>query len=157
MTLDKVSGAAEVKTSFGAVSASNIGGLLTVRNNNGSVRASNVQGAQVNTSFGAVILEAVSGPIHVEDQNGSVEVASTVRDSCQPVGIRTSFGAIRVRLQPDASYRVTAKTSFSKIRSDFPLTLQGSLSGDEVNGTIVGGRCEMILQDQNAGIEILKQ
>ena len=41
--------------------------------------------------------------------------------------------------------------------SDFPLTLQGPFAGDDVNGTIGGGRCEMSLVDQNASIEILNQ
>jgi hypothetical protein len=156
VTVDKTGGPADIKTSFGGVRATNIAGLLTVKNNNGSVKASTVQGAQVTTSFAAVILENVTGPVNVINQNGSVEVSSTTHESCQPLGIRTSFGAIRVRLQPEASYKVTAKTSFGKIRSDYPLTLQGSMSSDEVNGTIGGGRCEMSLVDQNSGIEILK-
>jgi DUF4097 and DUF4098 domain-containing protein YvlB len=157
VSIDKAGGAAEVRTTFGAVHATNIGGLLTVNNTNGSVRASNVQGTQIATSFGAVILENVAGPIHVQDQNGAVEASSTLRGTCEPVFVRTSFGTIRVHVQPDASYRVSAKTSFSKIRSDFPLTVLGSLASDSVDGTIGAGRCEMSLVDQNAAIEILKQ
>ena len=120
--------------------------------------ATNVRGAQVTTSFAAVILDSISGPIDVQSQNGSVEVSSTAsRDNCQPLSIRTSFGAIRLRIPPDAGYHVAARTSFGKIRSDFPLTVMGSMSTDELNGTIGNGRCEMTLTDQNAAIEILKQ
>ena len=71
--------------------------------------------------------------------------------------MRTSFSSLRLRLPDNPSYALTAKTSFGKIRSDFPLTWQGSLAGDEINGMIGGGRCEMSLLDQNASIEILKQ
>lgn len=155
--IDKAGGLAEVKTSFGAVRAADIGGALTVHNNNGSVHASNVRGAQITTSFAAVILEGVTGPAEVQNQNGSVEVANALHAVCQPVAIRTSFGAIRVRVPSDASYQVSARTSLSKIRSDFPLTIQGSLAKDEISGTIGGGHCPMNLVDQNAAIEILKQ
>jgi hypothetical protein len=57
---------------------------------------------------------------------------------------------------PDASYRVTARTSFGKIRTDFPLTVSGALSNDSLDGVIGGGRCEMKLTNNNGAIEILK-
>ncbi len=147
---------ARIKTSFGTVDASNIGGLLIVENSNGSVKASNVKGAQVNTSFGGVMLDNVNGGIQVENQNGAVDAASTLQGACQPITIRTSFSAIRVRLASDASYRVEARTSFGKIRSDFPINVMGSMSSDELSGTIGTGRCEMRLTDSNGAIEILK-
>jgi hypothetical protein len=157
VSVDKAGGAADLKTSFGSVQASNIAGMLTVVDANGSVRASNVRSARVNTSFGAAILDGVAGAVQVQNQNGAVEVSSTLKGSCQPLAIRTSFAAIRLLLQADASYRVSARTSFGKIRSDFPLAVLGSLSNDEVNGTIGSGRCEMSLTDNNGAIEILKQ
>jgi hypothetical protein len=157
VSVEKAGGPAEVKTSFGAVHVNNIAGLLTVTNANGAVKASNVKGAQVTTSFGAVMLDGVAGPIQVQDQNGSVEVSTTVRDTCVPVNIRTSFGPIKIRLEPNPSYKVAAKTSFGKIRSDFPLSIQGALSGDEINGSIGAARCEMNLTNQNGSIEIVRQ
>ncbi len=156
VTVDKTGGPAQIKTSFGAVRATNIGGELTVNAVNGSVHASTTKGAQVTTSFGGVSLDGIAGPVSVQNQNGSVEVASALRNTCEPIDIRTSFGAIRVKLPPDASYRVAARTSMSKIRSDFPLTVQGSLESDAVNGTIGAGKCDMNLTDQNGSIEILK-
>jgi DUF4097 and DUF4098 domain-containing protein YvlB len=127
-----------------------------VENSNGGVKASNTQGAQVTTSFGPVILDGVAGPITVENQNGAVDATSSLHGGCQPILIRTSFSTLRVRLNPDASYRVAARTSFGKIRSDFPLNVSGSISSDALSGTIGGGRCEMRLTDSNGAIEILK-
>jgi DUF4097 and DUF4098 domain-containing protein YvlB len=110
----------------------------------------------VKTSFAPVVLDAISGPVQIENQNGMVDATSTAQGACQPVIIRTSFSSIRVHLLPNASYRVAARTSFGKIRTDFPLTVSGSLSNDELNGTIGGGRCEMRLTNNNGSIEILK-
>ncbi len=156
ISVAKTHGECNVKTSFGTVHAEDIGGILSVENSNGAVKASNTQGAQVRTSFGAVILDGVLGAIRVENQNGAVDATSSLHGSCQPILIRTSFSTLRVRVSPDASYRVLARTSFGKIRTDFPLNVSGSISDDELNGTIGGGRCEMRLTNSNGAIEILK-
>ena len=156
VSLANIRGEASVKTSFGMVRANDIGGSLLVENSNGGVQASNVKGAQVTTSFGSVMLDKVSGPLRVVDQNGSVDVTSSLSDTCQPILIRTSFSTLRIRLQPDASYRVTARTSFGSIRTDFPLNVSGSLSNDSLNSVIGSGHCEMTLTNTNGSIEILK-
>ncbi len=156
VSITKIRGEANVRTSFGMVQATDIGGVLLVENSNGGVQATNTRGAQVTTSFGSVVLVGVEGPLQIEDQNGAVDATSTARGSCQPIMIHTSFSTLRVRLQGDASYRVAARTSFGKIRTDFPLNVSGSISSDGVNGVIGTGHCEMRLTDNNGSIEILK-
>jgi hypothetical protein len=152
----KVGGVAAIKTSFGMVQASDVAGPLTVQNANGSVTATNTKGAQINTSFGAVTLNGIAGPIQIENQNGAVDASSNLRGACQPVTIRTSFAPLRIHLEPDASYRVSARTSFGKIKSDFPLNVSGSISNDDFNGTLGSGKCEMRLTNNNGSIEIVK-
>jgi DUF4097 and DUF4098 domain-containing protein YvlB len=123
---------------------------------NGAVKASGIRGgAHVRTSFGAVPLDEVAGALDVENQNGGVE-ASLQGQPCRPVAIRTSFSALRVRVPGDASYAVAAKTSFGKIRSDFPMTVSGEVGGDSLSGNIGGGACSMRLTNNNGSIEILK-
>ena len=122
------------------------------------MNASGVRGgANVKTSFGGVSLDGVGGPVEVENQNGSVDVASGRPKGCDPISIRTSFSAIRVRVADDASYTVAAKTSFGKIHSDFPMMVSGQMSSDSVNGKIGGGACPLTLTDQNGSIEIVKR
>lgn len=156
VSISRIHGPATVKTSYAAFEGSDIGGMLSVENSNGAVRASNARGAQVKTSFAAVILDGISGPLQVTDQNGAVDVSLSARGGCQPVSIQTSFSPVQVRIEGEASYRLSARTSFGKIHSDFPVATSGSLSGDELNGTIGGGRCEMRLSDSNGTIDILK-
>ncbi len=156
VTLSRIRGEANVKTSFGSVEANDIGGALLVENANGAVTANHTRGAQVSTSFASVVLNSVSGPLHIVNQNGAVDASSAVQGNCQPIVIRTSFSTLRVRLPGDASYRVAARTSFGGIRTDFPLTVSGALSNDNLNGAIGSGHCEMTLTDNNGTIEILK-
>ena len=156
VSITNVRGEANVRTSFGMVQATDIGGVLQVENSNGGVQATNTHGAQVTTSFGPVVLAGVTGPVHIEDQNGAVDATSAMRDGCQPIMIHTSFSPLRIRLEDNASYRVAARTSFGKIRTDFPLNVSGSISSDGVDGVIGSGQCEMRLTDSNGSIEILK-
>ncbi len=156
VSIAKVGGSATITTSFGMVDARSIRGSLSVTNTNGGVKASNMQGAQVKTSFAAVLLEGVSGPIDVQNQNGAVEVSAAGRNSCEPIAIRTSFSDLRVHLQPEPSYRVSARTSFGKISTDLPINTSGSISNDDLNGVIGAGRCELRLVNNNGSIEILK-
>jgi hypothetical protein len=76
--------------------------------------------------------------------------------SCEPIVIRTSFSTLRVRLGGEANYHVSARTSFGSIRTDFPLSVSGSISNDNLNGVIGRGRCEMTLTDNNGTIEIVR-
>ena len=154
VSVSRIHGAATLRTSFGSVEASDIAGALTVDNTNGSVKATGVPSAKVKTTFAAVVLDQVAGAIEVDDQNGAVDVSSNSQ-GCQPILIRTSFSPIRVHLGGNPSYRVSATTSFGKIRSDFPMSVSGVLSGDALNGTIGDGRCDLRLTDGNGNIEIL--
>lgn len=153
---EKVGGAAEIHDSFGAVRADNVSGSLTVHNQNGSVNASHTRGAQVTTSFASVVLEAIDGPIQIENQNGSVDASSSNGAACQPIIIHTSFSPIRVHLPSDANYSVLAKTSFAKIRTDFPLMVSNVVSSDDLTGKIGRGACELRLTNNNGPIDILK-
>lgn len=151
-----IRGAANIKTSYATVEAADVAGFATVQNSNGSVKISRARGAQVNTSFAGVILDEIAGALAVENQNGAVDANISARGGCQPVNIKTSFSALRLHIDGEASYRVAARTSFGKIRTDFPLTVLGSFSDDAVSGTIGGGRCELRLNNSNGNIEILK-
>ena len=156
VSISRIHGEATLKTSFAPVQASQIGGALTVDNINGSVTAANVESAKVKTSFGAVVLDKVAGAIDVYDQNGAVDASGNTQGSCYPIAIRTSFSPIRVHLSGNPSYRVSATTSFGKIRSDFPMNVSGVFSGDVLNSTIGDGRCDLRLTNSNGSIEILK-
>ena len=79
-----------------------------------------------------------------------------MRDACQPMNshvVRSRY----VSPGEQRKLKVAARTSFGKIHSDFPLTTQGNLSGDEVNGAIGGGTLRNDLTRSKWTIEILKQ
>lgn len=158
ITLTDIGGDTFAKTSFGSVSADRINGNLIVENTNGSVTARNVKGdAQVTTSFAGVTLESIGGKITVDNQNGGISVAAArPANGCRDITLKTSFSSIRVRVPTGLGYNVNAHTSFGRISSDLPITTNGSLSPDTLNGTIGSGGCQLQLTDANGSIEIVK-
>jgi DUF4097 and DUF4098 domain-containing protein YvlB len=158
VTVARVTNGVTVINGNGPVQVTDSGGSGTIRNSFGAVTIRGFRGGPLNvqSSFGAIMLDGISGPLQVENQNGVVDATSTARATCQPIVIRTSFSTLRVRLPRDASYQVSARTSFGRVHTDFPLTVSGSISNNDISGTIGGGRCPLTLTDNNGTIEILK-
>jgi hypothetical protein len=127
-----------------------------VTGGNAAIRLSDIGGeVYAKTSFDGVTVDSAGGPITVENANGSV-TATARPGPCKPVGLRTSFGPIRVTVPSAAGYNVGAKTSFGRIHSEFDLTVSGNISTDEINGKLGPGGCELRLVNQNGNIDILK-
>lgn len=149
--------AATVETSFGAVDLRDIKGAARVTASNTSIHLVNVGGeAYAKTTFNGVTISGVSGPVTVEGQNSTVSVDPRKGTTCQPISIRTSFGAIRAAIPAGMGYNVTAHTSFGRINSEHEMTVSGQVSPDSFNGKIGGGGCELRLMDQNGSIDILR-
>jgi DUF4097 and DUF4098 domain-containing protein YvlB len=157
VTVNDVRGAAEIRTTFGLVTVETVGGGLVVHNANGGVRATAVRGAaDVRTTFGPVVLRGIDGKVDVRNQNGAIDVATSAKPgTCHDVVLTTSFSPIQVHL-PDAGYAVTARTSFGRIRSDFPLTVTGTIGEGSLSGTIGSGGCALQLNNSNGDIQIAK-
>ena len=152
-----VSGSADIRNGFGGVHFADIKRDLTIKTHNSKVEGSRVGGAvTVANSFGAIIVDDAGGAIDIHNQNGSIDAYSSVRGTCRPITLHTSFSRLSVHLPDNANYHVFAKTSFGHLRSDFPLTVSGRVSENEVSGTLGSGQCEMRLTNNNGAIEILK-
>ena len=129
--------ASTLKTSFGAIEASNIPKGVRATTGNGAINLTDI-GADTyaKTSFGSITAEHINGNLTAEDSNGSV----TARNVKGDANVTTSFsgvtlesiggritvdnqnGAIYVTaLHPSAGCRdISLKTSFSSIRVGIP-------------------------------------
>jgi DUF4097 and DUF4098 domain-containing protein YvlB len=147
-------GRTSIRTSFGSVRATTIRGDAEVHDSNGNITLSGVEGAaKVRTTFGSVFLKGIAGTISVENQNGAISVSDLPSGKCREMSLKTNFSSIRVDL-PHAGYNVHARTSFGSIHSDLPITASGSLSQENLTGTINGGGCRLELETANGNITI---
>ena len=160
VTANNIGGDLEVNTRFGLVKADNVRGNLSVENANGSVSASEIRGdAHVRTSYSPVFLKGIDGGVDVQNQNGVIGI-SGLRGGCNDVTLKTTYSPIKISLASNASYTVTAHTTYGSINTDFPVTVTSKSTSDSSNslsGTIGKGGCKMELTTSNAGITITKE
>ncbi len=72
------------------------------------------------------------------------------------MSLRTSFSPIKVALPSSASYAVTARTSFGRISTAFPITTT-TISDENLVGSIGSGSCRMELVNANGNISIERE
>jgi hypothetical protein len=157
VTADDIGGDLNVDTRFGLVKAAHIRGNFTVDNANGGVSATDINGnARVNTSFASVFLKDIGGGVSVENQNGAIAV-NGLRGGCNPISLRTTYAPIKIGIAGNASYTVTARTTYGMITTDVPFTIttkNSSENSSSLAGKIRGGECKMDLVTSNGGITI---
>ncbi len=153
--LETIQGDATVHGRFGLVTVSGIGGDLRVDNANGGIKVTDIAGnAELETTFAPIFLDGVKGSVEIENSNGSISVEGLRGGRCQPVSLTGSFGSIQIRLPQNSGYDLEASTSFGKIDSSHPITVNGSMGEDHLRGRIGNGGCRLVLKNRNGGIRI---
>ncbi len=146
-------GSVTLKSSFGAIEASNIPRGIRAITGNGGISLTDIGGDTfAKASFGSVSTERINGNLTVENSNGSV----TARNVKGDAGVNTSFagvmlesiagritvdnqnGAISVTaMRPASGCRdISLKTSFSSIRVRIPEGLGYNLTARTSFGRI---------------------
>ncbi len=168
----RITGAADVRGSFGSIDLSGIHKSARVVTGNGGVTLVDIEGdAYAKTSFGRVVATRIGGALTIENNNGSIEARTVKTD----LSVRTSFagvsvegvggridvddqnGAIEITSLPASGCKdIAARTSFGHVSTELPITATGTVGSDSISGQIGSGGCELRLTDSNGNIEILK-
>ena len=178
--VDRVDGAAHLRTSNGGVHAAGIHGVLDVETSNGPVEVADITGdTYLHSTNGRIRADVRKGQFEATTSNGSIDVR--LQDPAdRPVRLKTSNGGIQVelnaaaavinngkrivilnapitvRIPQDAGARVSAHASNSSITSDFEVTAHGFLNRHMLEGTIGKGGPLLDLTTSNGGIHLLK-
>lgn len=153
VTVNDVKGDVSVDNRFGSVRVERARGSADVDNGNGSVTVSEIGGnVKVHTTFASAFVKGAGGAVDVQNQNGAISV-SGLRSPCHPITLNTTFSSIKVALPANASYDVSARTSFGHISSDIPITTT-NVGDDVLTGRIGNGGCKLDLKTANGGITI---
>jgi hypothetical protein len=114
---------ASVRSSFAAIEVRRAGGDVKVNGESSPVLIEDPGGAvDVSNSFGYVVLKGTRGSVLVRSESSSVELAAM--KSLPPgsvIDIRTSFGPVTVTFPAGVEPRITVRTEFGRVRSDFPV------------------------------------
>jgi DUF4097 and DUF4098 domain-containing protein YvlB len=169
---------ARLRTSNGAIHATNLKGNLDAQTSNGGIEVLDLEGsANLRSSNGRIHGEGVHGAFEASTSNGGINVHLAKADSGRPIKLDTSNGSIdltldsanqndviastsnagiTVRMPPSIAARVKAHTSNASISSDFDVQVQGTISKHSLEGTIGSGGPLLDLSTSNGGIRLQK-
>ncbi len=121
-----------------------VNGGIDVRQLDGDVKASTVNGG--------VWVES-NGDVQVSTVNGSI-VARMGKDLKSDLSFETVNGSVTVELPAGANAQISASTVTGGMESDFPLTIQGRFSNRQMNGQIGNGGHVLRLSTVNGAITL---
>jgi hypothetical protein len=125
------------------------------------------------TTNGGVHCVNLESEVQAATTNGNVEVSTSEWASARTTngGVRVSMGSAKwsgelelmttngsvdVTLPGSAEFKVEARTTNGGIRSDFPITVQGTFGPKTLSGTVGGGGRELKIATTNGGIGLKK-
>ncbi len=125
-------------TTNGGVHCVNLESVVEAATTNGNVEVSTSEWASARTT------------------NGGVRVAMGNAKWSGELELTTTNGSVDVTLPASAEFKVDAATTNGGIRSDFPITVQGSFGPKTLSGTVGGGGRDLKVATTNGGIELKK-
>jgi Putative adhesin len=123
-----------------------VNGALTVQKVMGEVDASLVNGK--------AHISDLSGETSISSVNGSIEANYASLSNVREIRLKSVNGSIELGLPASPNADVKASTVNGGIKSDFPLTVQGSFAGHNVTGTLGSGGTRIDLSNVNGSIHI---
>jgi DUF4097 and DUF4098 domain-containing protein YvlB len=110
-----------------------------------------VGNAKIATGSGGVNLRGIRGGLRIEAGNGGIHVEG------EPTGdwhIGTGSGNIDLRLPLQVSFNLDARTSSGSLKVDRPLTVQGFVSRNHLQGKVGNGGVLLEAHTASGRIEI---
>jgi DUF4097 and DUF4098 domain-containing protein YvlB len=120
----------------GAITAEDMGRFVRAESVNGSVRVSTKQWAELSSV------------------NGSIEGSMGAADWTGTLKISTVNGSIDLKMPAEFNADVHFSSVNGHLNSDFPLTVNGSLSGHRLEGRIGNGGRKLILDTVNGSVRL---
>lgn len=166
-----VGGEARLSTGSGDVRLDNVKGRVYANTGSGNVSATGVEaGLYAETGSGDVTFEQVgsgdvvaktgSGNVHIRNLKGGLE-ASTGSGDISVTGeargnwdLHTGSGGIDLQLPQQASFEVNAHSSSGDVTIDHPVTMQGKIRRNHVEGKVGGGGVLLTLRTGSGDIRV---
>jgi len=154
MDFGRIEGPVSAKTSGGNIKVAECVGDVEVSTSGGNIQLGKVEGyVKASTSGGNIKVDGVGDTLIAKTSGGSIE--ATIAE--QPSGdchLRTSGGDVTVRLASDLGFEIDAKTSGGRVHTDLPVTIQGSIQKNRIQGKLMEGGPSLTLRTSGGNIRI---
>ena len=123
---------------------------------NGNVVCRNLESVVEATTTNGNVEVSTSEWASATTTNGGIRVSMGSAKWTDELKVRTTNGSVEVTMPASAEFRVNAATTNGGIKTDFPVTVQGSFSSKELSGTVGGGGRELRVATTNGTIRLMK-
>ena len=139
-------------TGSGDQSIGNVDGAVRARTGSGDIRIERTGGSlNAQTGSGSIRVASVGGEIRAHTGSGDIEVTQTTRGD---VAVQTGSGDVVLRLPANAGFTLDASTGSGSISTAQPITLQGRLRRNHVEGTVGSGGNAVRVRTGSGSIDI---
>jgi hypothetical protein len=133
---------------------------LDLRANNGGITINGVTGnMRFDTTNGGVRLSEVGGRVNGETRNGGLNVTlSGSRWDGDGLDVETSNGGVNLMIPEGYNAELETRTVNGGLRIDFPITVQGELTGRQGLSTTLGSGGPLVrVRTTNGGVTIRRR
>jgi Putative adhesin len=138
LKISSVKGALSATTGSGSIHASGISGDVSASTGSGDVEVEQVAAGntRVETGSGHVKVRGNKGGLHIETGSGDIHAEGEPTADWR---IGTGSGEIGLKVPSQASFTLDAKTSSGRLTVHHPVTTQGSISKNHIQGKVGNG------------------
>jgi DUF4097 and DUF4098 domain-containing protein YvlB len=149
-------GALDFHTSDGAIKLANFKGDMRLKSGDGSQQVDNVDGTlQATAGDGSIHVSGRFDSLDLHTGDGSIEArASNGSKIGSSWNMHSGDGSIHLDLPPDFAADVEARSGDGRISFDMPITVNGSMSRNNVHGKLNGGGGVLHLRSGDGSIYV---
>lgn len=138
LEIRNIQGRTYAETGSGNTVATGIAGGFDARAGSGDITFEQTASGSVRaeTGSGNIHLRNVSGGLEAGAGSGDVEVQGKMASDWR---IHTGSGEVDVKLPSDAKFNINAQSSSGSVEVHHPVTMQGVLKKNHIEGTVNGG------------------
>jgi len=131
---------------------------IEIRTVNGNVSTVGAEGRQrLRSTNGRIEIEGAQHGVDAHTTNGSIDVRVVVASDPAEIELGTTNGSITLRIPPDARGHLEARTVNGTVKTDLPITIQGTASKKRVSADLNGGGGgRIVLRTTNGSIRIVE-
>lgn len=138
LKINSVKGALSAETGSGNIVADGVAGSIVAHSGSGEIELNQVAAGDINvgTGSGNVKLRGVKGGLRAETGSGDIEAEGEIAHDWR---LGAGSGNIRLKVPSQASFDLDAKTSSGSLKVNHPVTMQGTMSRNHIQGKVGNG------------------
>jgi hypothetical protein len=138
LTINSIKGVLSAEAGSGNIRANGIAGAITAHTGSGEIELGQVAAGDINVGAGSgnVKLRGVKGGVRAQTGSGDIDAEGEITHDWR---LGAGSGNITLKLPAQASFNLDAKTSSGTLKINHPLTMQGTMARNHIQGKVGNG------------------